>query len=291
MSLNPSPSGSFASPNPERAAVKSRRRKKTPPHSAKVPVPTLERLATYLRLLTDLEQANVDTISSAEIERQTGINAAQFRKDLSHFYKDLGEFGKPGVGYNVTVLQTRIAQILKVDREQPVILVGAGNLGSALVGYPGLKEHHFNLVAVFDNNYGKIGRPLWNLEILDVVRMNEVNQKLRARIAILAVPAAAAQPVAEQMVEAGIRTILNFAPVLLRLPKHIFVRNVSFLQELAVLSYHLSIEATEDSRLHAASPESGNGTALAQQDATLLGAGDAGDSSVKSSLPMAPEER
>jgi redox-sensing transcriptional repressor len=205
-------------------------------NSGKVPVPTLERLATYLRFLIDLEQSRVDTISSAEVERQTGINAAQFRKDLSYF----GEFGKPGVGYNVLDLQNRIARILKIDREQRIILVGAGNLGSALVGYPGLKEHRFNLVAVFDNNYGKIGRPLWNLEILDVARIPEVNAKLHARIAILAVPATAAQNVADSLVGAGIHAILNFAPVLLRVPVHVFVRNVSFLQELAVLSYHLS---------------------------------------------------
>jgi redox-sensing transcriptional repressor len=233
----------------------------TSTNNGKVPVPTLERLATYLRFLIDLEQSNVETISSAEVERQTGINAAQFRKDLSYF----GEFGKPGVGYNVTDLQNRIARILKIDREQRLILVGAGNLGSALVGYPGLKEHRLNLVAVFDNNYGKIGRPLWDLEIMDVVRLKEINQKLRARIAILAVPATAAQSVAEQLVDAGIHAILNFAPILLRVPRHVFVRNVSFLQELAVLSYHLSAELPADAQqaVHAAhvsgTPETGNG--------------------------------
>ena len=190
----------------------------------KVPVPTLERMATYLRFLNDLEASRVETVSSAEVERQTGINAAQFRKDLWYF----GEFGKPGVGYNVPELQGRIAHILKIDREQRIILVGAGNLGSALVGYPGLKEHRFNLVAVFDNNYGKIGRPLWELEILDVQRIQEVNAQLKARIAILAVPAGAAQNVAESLVEAGVLAILNFAPVMLRVPRSVFVRNVSF---------------------------------------------------------------
>ena len=211
-----------------------------------VPIPTLERLATYLRYLIDLEQASIETISSAEIEEQTGINAAQFRKDLSHFYSlnEIGKtgtgFGKPGVGYNVSELQSRIAKILKIDREQRVILVGAGNLGSALVGYPGLQEHRFNLVAVFDNNFGKIGRPLWNLQIHDVTQIQEVNLELKARIGILAVPAPAAQHVADLMVSAGIHAILNFAPVILRVPPHVFVRNVSFLQELAVLSYHLS---------------------------------------------------
>jgi len=212
------------------------------PTTSKVPTPTLERLATYLRFLIDLERSNVETISSAEVEKQTGINAAQFRKDLSYF----GEFGKPGVGYNVAELQERIAHILKIDREQRVILVGAGNLGSALVGYPGLKEHRLSLAAVFDNNIGKVGRPLWNLEIMDVERIGEVNAKLRARIAILAVPAVAAQKVAELLVEAGVHAILNFAPVLLRVPSHVYVRNVSFLQELAVLSYHLAGEMLDE---------------------------------------------
>lgn len=207
-------------------------------NSGGVPIPTLERLATYLRFLVDIEQSNIDTISSDEVERQTGINAAQFRKDLSYF----GEFGKPGVGYNVLDLQRIIARILKVDVEQSVVLVGAGNLGSALVNYPGLKEHRFNLVAVFDNNLGKIGKPLWNFEINDVTTIKEVNHKLCARIAILAVPANAAQCAADLMVEAGIDAILNFAPILLRVPPYVFVRNVSFLQELAVLSYHLTNE-------------------------------------------------
>ncbi len=204
----------------------------------KVPVPTLERLATYLRYLIDLEHDHVETISSAEVEEETGVNAAQFRKDLSYF----GEFGKPGVGYNVQDLQARIARILKIDQEQRVLLVGAGNLGSALVGYPGLKEHRFNLVAVFDNNYAKIGRKLWDLEILDIARLKEVNQGLQARMAILAVPRPAAQAVTEDLIEADVHAILNFAPTILRVPDNVVVRNVSFVQELAVLSYHLSTE-------------------------------------------------
>src|SRR5262249_9194105 len=185
--------------------------------NGKVPVPTLERLATYLRYLIDLEHNNVETISSAEVEDETGVNAAQFRKDLSYF----GEFGKPGVGYNVVDLQNRIARILKIDKEQRMLLVGAGNLGSALVGYPGLKEHKSNLVEVFDNNYAKIGRNLWELEILDIARIKEVNAKLKAHMAIIAVPRAAAQNVVETLIEADIRAILNFAPIVLRVPDHV----------------------------------------------------------------------
>ena len=217
--------------------------------NGKVPIPTLERLATYLRYLIDLENSSIETISSAEVEEETGINAAQFRKDLSYF----GEFGKPGVGYNVADLQTRIARILKINQEQRMLMVGAGNLGSALVGYPGLKEHRFNLVAVFDNNFAKIGRNLWDLEILDIARVKEINSKLKAHMAIIAVPRAAAQSVTDSLIDAGVHAILNFAPTILKVPDHVVVRNVSFVQELAVLSYHLSIEDPEET----AAPEAG----------------------------------
>lgn len=201
-----------------------------------MPVPTLERLATYLRYLIDLEAALVETISSTDVEQQTGINAAQFRKDLSYF----GEFGKPGVGYNVVELQARLARILKIDQMQAILVIGTGNLGSALIGYPGLREHKFHIAAAFDNNPAKIGRPQGDLTIQDEAKICDVNARIKARIAILSVPAAAAQAVAEHAIAAGVRVILNFAPVILRVPNEIAVRNVSFLQELAVLSYHLS---------------------------------------------------
>ena len=204
----------------------------------KVPIPTLERLATYLRTLIDLEASDVETISSTDIEKQTGINAAQFRKDLSYF----GEFGKPGVGYNVAELQGRIARILKIDQHQAIMVIGAGNLGSALIGYPGLGEHKFHIAAVFDNDPAKIGRQHGHLPIQAEADMRRVNLSVGARIAILCVPAQAAQPVADEAIAAGVRVILNFAPLILRVPDRVTVRNVSFLQELAVLSYHLSSE-------------------------------------------------
>ncbi len=201
-----------------------------------MPIPTLERLATYLRYLIDLEASQVETISSTDVEKQTGINAAQFRKDLSYF----GEFGKPGVGYNVVELQARIARILKIDQMQPIMVIGAGNLGSALIGYPGLREHKFHIAAAFDKDPAKIGKPQGDLVIQDETHLRQINGKISARIAILCVPASAAQAVAEEAIAAGVRVILNFAPIILRVPERIVVRNVSFLQELAVLSYHLS---------------------------------------------------
>jgi len=200
----------------------------------RVPVPTLERLAIYLRVLLDAHESGIEQISSQEMEQHSGISAAQFRKDLSYF----GEFGKPGVGYSVAGLITCIERILRLDEEQPVLLVGAGNLGSALVGYPNFKAHRLKIAAVFDNNFIKIGRPFGDLIIEDIARICEVNARIGARLGVIAVPAHAAQEVADALVAAGARGILNFAPTILRVPPYVHVRNVSFLQELAVLSYH-----------------------------------------------------
>ena len=204
----------------------------------KVPTPTLERLATYLTALSELKSRNVETISSTDIEERTSINAAQFRKDLSYF----GEFGRPGIGYNINELYARISKILKLEHTQPVILVGAGNLGSALAGYPALRAGNFQIVGAFDSNPSKIGKQIWDLTIEDISGMTERNKQLNGRVAIIAVPAPAAQEVAEKLVEANVVTILNFAPVALKLPKSVTVRNVDFVQELAVLSFHLPDE-------------------------------------------------
>lgn len=208
------------------------------PGGNKVPVHTLERLATYLSILTDMKGRHIETISSTDIEERTGINAAQFRKDLSYF----GEFGKPGIGYNVPDLQARIARILNLDKTQKVILVGVGNLGSALLGYPALRAENFEIVAAFDANPAKVGKKIWDLTIMDISNLAEENDRLKAKIAIIAVPAPAAQEVAERLADASIRTILNFAPVVLRLPRDIQTRNVDFVQELAVLSFHVGAQ-------------------------------------------------
>jgi len=211
------------------------------PPPVKVPLPTLERLATYLRLLYELEQQNVPTISSADVEQHTGIAAPQFRKDLSYF----GDFGKPGVGYDVAALLASIARILKVDRARRILLIGTGNLGAALIGYPGMSEHNFHIAAAFDNNPAKVGQHFSNLHVRDISTLAHANREIGAKMAILAVPAAAAQEVADACVAAGIEVMLNFAPTHIRVPSHVHVRNVSFLQELAVLSYNLDEQEGE----------------------------------------------
>lgn len=212
--------------------------------AGRVPVPTLERLTTYLRCLVDAGASGVETISSAQIEALSGISAAQFRKDLSYF----GEFGKPGVGYSVAGLEAHLARILQIQHVQPILLIGAGNLGSALASYPGLEEHKFQIVAIFDNDTGKVGRRLHGMDIQDIRRLPDVNRSISAKIAILAVPGEAAQAAAEEAMRHGVRAFLNFAPTLLRTPPGVVVRNVSFLQELAVLSYQMTAREKTDGR-------------------------------------------
>lgn len=205
------------------------------PGNGRVPTPTLERLATYLSVLTGLKSRNVETVSSTDIQERTGINAAQFRKDLSYF----GEFGTPGIGYGVRDLHDRISGILKLRKTQKVLLVGAGNLGSALAGYAPLRTENFEIVAVFDKDPAKIGTKLWDLTIKDIGDVVKENAHLRAGMGIVAVPAYAAQEAADRLVQANVLTILNFAPTVLKLPERVTVRNVDFVQELAVLSFHL----------------------------------------------------
>jgi redox-sensing transcriptional repressor len=202
-------------------------------HEGQVPVPALERLATYIRCLMELEHEGVGSVSSQDMERHTGVTAAQFRKDLSYF----GEFGKRGIGYNVADLRQRIAQLLQVDAEQNVLLVGAGHLGSALIAYPGWHSYHFKIAAVFYKDPARIGTSIRRLPVQDVAQLEAVNAAVGAQIGILAIPAWEAQAVADRLVAAGLTGLINFAPVRLKVPPHVTVRDVCFICELAVLSH------------------------------------------------------
>jgi len=200
-----------------------------------VPEPTLARLSLYLRCLRHLAAEGVQTVSSAAIEARLNIPSTQVRKDLSHF----GEFGRPGIGYDVQHLLERLTETMQLDREQRAVIVGAGNLGSALLGYGGFANSPFRIVGIFDNNFSKIGRQAWNLEIQDVHRLPELNKDLGADIGIVAVPASAAQEAADLLVEAGVRAILNFAPAIINVPKDIAVRDVDVTREMEILSFHI----------------------------------------------------
>ncbi|NIM04413.1 MAG: redox-sensing transcriptional repressor Rex [Armatimonadetes bacterium] len=203
--------------------------------TGRAPEPTVLRLSIYLRCLRQVHAEGLDTISSAGIQERTGITAGQVRKDLSYF----GEFGKPGLGYAVEPLLTRLSHIMQLDRPRKVVIVGAGNLGAALAGYQGLRSSIFSLVAAFDNNLSKIGRPLWDVEIKDVRELPRITQEQGVEIGIITTPAEAAQGVAELMAQGGIRSILNFSPTRIVSPQGTTIRNVDLMKELEVICFYL----------------------------------------------------
>lgn len=202
-----------------------------------VPEATTRRLSLYLRVLGDLEALGAQTVSSREIADRCRLNPSQVRKDLAHF----GGFGIRGVGYDVSRLRQVIAGILGLDRERRVIIVGAGNLGSALGDYPGFQGSGFEVVALFDVSADKIGSSTRSGR--PVLPMGDLAQVIRDRdvdLAIVAVPAAAAQKVVDQLAAAGIRAILNFAPTRPTAPHNICIHHVDLKIELESLSYFLA---------------------------------------------------
>lgn len=198
---------------------------------------TTKRLSLYLRLLAELGEQGVETVSSREMARRCQLNAAQVRRDLATF----GEFGVRGVGYRVDELRQVIEVILGLDRGSGVVIVGAGNLGNALGDYPGFNGQGFEIVALFDVDRDKVGgetrrgKPIRHVdELRDVVAEAEVE------IGIVAVPAASAQQVVDRLVAAGVRAILNFAPARPEVPEGITCRHVDLSVELESLSYVLA---------------------------------------------------
>lgn len=202
----------------------------------KIPEATVSRLSVYSRYLTGVEKQGIVNISSGEIAEGVGGTPAQVRKDLAYF----GEFGTRGVGYNVKQLNHEIMGILGLKKRWNVILIGAGNLGSALSQYRGFQERGFNIIAVFDNDMNKVGLKLNGLPIYAVSQMAEFVDKNDVSIGIITVPAEYAQDIADILVETqNIKGILNFAPVVLTIPEEIEVRDVDLTVNLEVLSYNI----------------------------------------------------
>lgn len=201
----------------------------------KVPQPTIERLSTYLQCVRGLRADGVLTASSTEIAARTGINAAQFRKDLSYF----GEFGTPGLGYELAELEAHISRIMGLDARHDVLLVGAGNLGSALSQYMGFEHRGFHIVAAFDVDADKIGQTIGACVIHHIDELPKVNAQLNAQVGVVAVPRAAAQEAVDKLVASGVLAILNFAPMTLLVRPGIVVRNVDLTSQMEVLSYYL----------------------------------------------------
>jgi redox-sensing transcriptional repressor len=202
----------------------------------KISESTVRRLSLYLRLLEQFAAAGQTTISSAELARRGGTTSAQVRKDLSFF----GSFGKRGLGYSVLELAAKIRDILGLKRTYRVVLVGAGRIGSALVQYPGFRERGFHVTTIYDKDPKKIGSRWNGLVVRDVRHINADLAKESTDIAIVVTPAEAAQDIVDRLVEAGVKAILNFAPVRLRVPSDVVVRSVNMALELETLSFALA---------------------------------------------------
>lgn len=211
--------------------------KKTPPkrRTQRVSSSTIRRLSKYYRTLNDLLRDGVAHVSSEELARIDGFTSAQVRKDFATF----GNFGKRGLGYHVIDLKSQIANILGLNRQWNVAIVGAGNIGSALIDYGEFRAHSFLVRLILDNDPRKIDTIVKSLVVKDVRSMAEEFRKENIEIVILAVPAEQAQAVAEQVVEAGAKAILNFAPRSLTVPGDVAVRQENTAMELEALSYFI----------------------------------------------------
>jgi redox-sensing transcriptional repressor len=201
-----------------------------------IPDIVVGRLPVYLRALTRMLNDGQRVTSSKELGERLGISSAQIRKDLSHF----GEFGKQGTGYQIEYLVEQLQRILKVDHEWEVALVGLGDLGRALVHYNGFGNRGFKIVVLFDADSSKIGTKIDSLPIMDVAKMVQEIRNRDLKVAMLAVPADKAQEVADKLVEAGIRGILNYAPVNITTPKNVRVQYIDPVIHLQRMTFYLN---------------------------------------------------
>jgi len=211
--------------------------------SSEAPVPAVRRLSLYLRRLEALEVDSVAKVSSRTFAESLGVTDAQVRKDLAYF----GQFGRPGVGYEVTPLIQHLRSIFGTDRISQALLVGAGNLGRAVTAYQGFRAKGFELVAMFDNDPRKIGQRVGRLLIQPMSDLPQVASQHDAHLAIVAVPAAAAQNVTDQLIAVGVRGIVNFAPTRISTPPGVIVRDVDVAVELEQLNFLTNLGSPDSS--------------------------------------------
>jgi redox-sensing transcriptional repressor len=198
-----------------------------------IPEATVARLAVYLRVLSALVDGGRSTVSSGELAAAAGVNPAGLRKDLSH----LGPCGVRGVGYEVATLRDRISGVLGVERSRACVLVGIGNLGSALADYAGFGSRGFEFVGLFDASPARIGQRMGGLTVRPIDELEAVVTASAASIGVITTPAEVAQAVCDRLAAAGVRSILNFAPVTLAAPEGVDVRKVDLSVELQVLAF------------------------------------------------------
>ena len=199
-----------------------------------IPEATVARLPVYLRALTTLGEQGTATCSSEELAAAAGVNSAKLRKDLSY----LGSYGTRGVGYDVDYLRYQIAREIGVTQDWPVVIVGIGNLGHALANFSGFRSRGFRVVALLDADPGRRGERVAGIDVRDFADLDGIVSEHGVAIGVIATPASAAQDVADQMVAAGISSILNFAPTVIAVPDGVDVRKVDLSIELQILAYH-----------------------------------------------------
>jgi redox-sensing transcriptional repressor len=209
------------------------------PRPELIPDPAVRRLSLYLRQLESFQRKDIRTVSSKQLGESLGLTDAQVRKDLAY----CGQFGHPGIGYGVDDLIAQVRRILGTDKTWNVLLVGAGNLGRALCSYRGFDARGFRLVAVFDTNPAIIGHHQGDFVIRPMSEIPAAVRDQNARLAILAVPASAAQDVADMLVDAGVRGLLNFAPVSINLPSDVALTTVDVAVQLEQLSFQVNAAA------------------------------------------------
>lgn len=202
-------------------------------NNREIPEATVGRLPVYLRVLQEGLDRNQSTVSSQRLAELTGVNAAKVRKDLSY----LGTYGIRGVGYDVRLLVYRIQRELGLTQDWPVAIVGFGNLGRALANYKGFGEKGFRIAAIFDSDDSKVGERIGEISVKHTDDLKEVCRDEEIAIAIVATPAASAQEVARQLSDAGVKAILNFAPVVISVPDAT-IRKVDLSMELQILTFY-----------------------------------------------------
>ena len=201
----------------------------------KVPDIIIGRLPVYLRALQRMAEKGMRTTSSQELGEHVGISAAQIRKDISQF----GEFGKQGTGYSIPYLIDKLREILKVNRMWDVAVIGAGELGHALSRYQGFTNRGFRVVMLFDSDPSKIGKKIGEFVVEDSVNMVERIRRANVKIAMLTVPAGTAQAAADKLVQAGVRAVLNYAPINLNVPNNVHVQYIDPATHLQRMTYYL----------------------------------------------------
>jgi len=202
---------------------------------AEIPDIVIRRLPIYARSLQHLLDEGIDTVSSSDLGGRLGVSAAQIRRDLSYF----GEFGKQGKGYAVDYLLQQINSILRLDQDWPMALVGLGHLGRALLHYDELREQGFCIQALFDHNTEKVGQVIGGQVINPMEDLPKLLPRENIKMAIIAVPARGAQEVADELVNAGVLAILNYAPIIVQVPSHVRIRHIDPVVALQSMTYYL----------------------------------------------------